>query len=221
MSAFLGPIHHWLFNKILIVEEREQYLQKVFAKEWPAEAQEVARKLEVTYGVPLGEMPLEELINDTPIHQWLSTAIEKTETREAAYIAYFLDKYGDRALELAQGAYQKHGSAVGIRAQEDPRVQPHDPKSLYMLLFNSLLDGMPCDHVTETLANNGTFEVKHVACLHEGYWKTAGAPFAVMCRLRSLWVDAFAQGVSENVRHELSAALARGDKCCLDVYRFK
>lgn len=221
MSAFLGPIHYWLFNKIQLVEEREQYLRKAFAGNWPAEAKEVARKLEATYGPPFGGEPLEALIGDAPIHQWLSSAIEQAETREAAYIAYFLDKYGDRALEAATKAYQEHGAAVGKLAQEDPRVKAQDPQSFSMLLFNYLLDGMPCDHVTETKGQNSQFEVKHVACLHEGYWQAAGAPFATMCQLRSLWVDAFGRGVSEKVQHELTSAIARGDKFCLDVYRFK
>lgn len=221
MSAFLGPIHYWLFNKIQIVEEREQLLKKAFAQNWPAEAEEISQKVEARYGPPYGEAALEEIIGDAPIHQWLSAAIEQTETREAAYLAYFLDKYGKQALETTQVAYQEHGYIVGQQAQEDPRVKAQDPQSFYMLLLNYLLDGMPCDHVTETKAQNSQFEVKHVACLHEAYWKAGGAPFAAMCGLRALWVEAFARGVSEKVQHELSSAIARGDKFCLDVYRFK
>jgi hypothetical protein len=46
MSAFLGPIHHWLFNKIRLHEELEGRLVEQYKAIYGSEIDEIVRTAE-------------------------------------------------------------------------------------------------------------------------------------------------------------------------------
>ena len=71
MSAFLGPIHYWLYNKIQLQEKlTAQFAQMAVNNKWIAG--DIYSKVD--------ERPLDELIDESNIHGWLQTRISDAET---------------------------------------------------------------------------------------------------------------------------------------------
>ena len=76
MSAFLGPIHYWLFNKITNLETIEM---KIINTETPKDYMLLSKKLE-------------DVIDQTMIHQSLQNMIRITETRFSKVVKESMEK---------------------------------------------------------------------------------------------------------------------------------
>ncbi len=63
MSAFLGHIHHWLYNKISRVAEREQLIYEKAEEMCGATAEELREQVWQIYGTPQPDAKLEEIID--------------------------------------------------------------------------------------------------------------------------------------------------------------
>ena len=65
MSAFLAPIHTWLFNKILLAEELEKSLNEVYIENYKDAAKYIVEK-SIAYGSPIDiTKNIEDIINIT------------------------------------------------------------------------------------------------------------------------------------------------------------
>jgi hypothetical protein len=94
MSAFLGPIHMWLYNQIQIVEKREAEIVDKFSKKYSdTEVHNLIFPYRHQYGELKEDKPLAELIAGGDIHPWLESAIDSAQSREAAVVANLMDKY--------------------------------------------------------------------------------------------------------------------------------
>ena len=217
MSAFLGPIHHWLFNKIRLVEEREKALATALTEKFGDEVNTLSEAGRAKYGDYYDETALEEMIGEEPIHTYLAGAIEKVETREAALIAAITEKFGEdakaRILELAQANGKKVGEA------EKEEVDADSADDIYRAVKNTFLDGMPCDHVTDVkqTSEKEVAEI-HSDCLHRAYWQSGGADDAFMCEYLGRWLDGFVQGVGVGT-HTRGSTIMSGANICEDVYK--
>ncbi|MEE9543880.1 MAG: hypothetical protein V3V95_08875, partial [Thermodesulfobacteriota bacterium] len=175
MSAFLGPIHHWLFKKINLVEDRERKIVFAFSEKYGDDVETLAAANRSKYGEYYDETSLEELVGQAAIHEFLSMEIAKVETREAALLAALIDKYGDEAKTLALETAKEHGRAFGEGQTADADTDGVTADDVYKAVKNTFLDGMPCDHVVEVKENTETKLVEtHTDCLHLNYWKSAG-----------------------------------------------
>ena len=83
MSAFLGPIHHWLFNKITLFEDLEKDTNRSVAAKYGDQALTIQNEAEEKYGACIPELPLENLIDTNNIHGWLQNRISIAEKRQA------------------------------------------------------------------------------------------------------------------------------------------
>lgn len=121
--------------------------------------------------------PLESSIDLTNIHGWLQGQITASETRYALLVTGLLKADPARlsALEeLAYGFGQKHAIPAGTDAEE-----------AYQALNDSLLDGMPCDHVNQIVdRSQGSLSWRRSQCLHGVYWEQAGGDTGVYYALR-------------------------------------
>ena len=79
MSAFLGPVHYWLYRKI---QYQEQLNQKILKRICPQLNEIVAQECGT-----IQDGSLEEIIDHQAIHQWLSMELMIVEKRFA-----FIDK---------------------------------------------------------------------------------------------------------------------------------
>ena len=215
MSLFLGPVHHWLFKKVLIVEERERFLVREFTEKFGNRATPVAEEMLKKYGEHF-DQPLEKLIGNLPIHEFLADSIERVETREAAIIKRFIEEFGEEAKSFAVEVAYRHGRKKGEEAVEEYGVRNPVPEKVYTILRNFFLDGMPCDHVVEIEQKpHKEFVEIHKDCLHQKYWQNAGVEENLMCEYLSRWVDGFCDAI-DGIKHVKTKSIAKGDSLCED-----
>lgn len=219
MSAFLGPIHHWLFNKIKLVEEREDAIIKAFSEKFSSDTNTIAKNARKKYGEPVGSTPLDEMIGDSPIHGFLHNRITVAETRESFILAELIKKHGTDGNNLAMDTAYKHGLETGKKAQKEYETEDVNPESAYRLLQNFFLDGMPCDHVTEVdQPSEKELHGRHTDCLHRAYWEEAGISGDFMCNYLATWVNGFIAGLGGAVKFKRLKTIIKGDTFCEDVF---
>ncbi len=175
MSAFLGPIHYWLYNKVMLQEQLIQEILKASSeKQWNPALEET---VDTAYG-KADNRSLESIIDQTNIHGWLQEKITQSELRLAFLVTKILEEDQGRMAELKQIAYdfgQAHPVSEGMSADD-----------AYKVLNDSLLDGMPCDRVNE-IQETGKEQVKwrQNSCVHQDYWDQVDGDIAVYYELRN------------------------------------
>jgi hypothetical protein len=200
MSAFLGPIHHWLFNKIRLHEELEERLVELYTAKYGSEISEIAKEAEARYGEPLSRRPLEDQIDLANIHQWLNTTIGTTETRLAYILGQVFRKHNDEAVEIGLSEYKKQGSECGADARD--KGMTNNAPQIYKAINDYLLEGMPCDRVNFVTHNSDDkVEWKTTECLHRGYWKEADADIETLYKLRFVWTEAFVNSSNSEFKY--------------------
>lgn len=160
MSAFLGPIHSWLFRKIKLQDELvKAIVTSVVQKE---EADELLLQLDNRYGT-LEEGALEDIVDAGNIHGWLQERVQLVENRFAFAVTSLTENAPERISEIKVAAYQ-FGKTYAPEAVDGI-------KSAYQYLETVLLNGMPCDHVNRiTEENETTVSWEQTVDIHEPYW---------------------------------------------------
>lgn len=203
MSRFLGPIHHWLFNKIKLHEELEQELVDRFKTEYGGEIDNIVEKNRKKFGDLLPNQPLEEIIDTDNIHGWLQNKISIVETRQTSILGDLFKKYKTDGVLLANTVYEQHGIKCGKMARENNAVS--SAEDIYKTLNNYILDGMPCDNANNvTEISNDYLEYKQIQCLHIGYWNKAGVDSKKMYDLRSIWTEAFVNTLNPDFKYQVT-----------------
>lgn len=174
MSAFLGPIHYWLYNKIQIQEEFVQNIINTSEKNnW---CENLADEVEKNFG-KREERNLEEIIDQNNIHGWLQSKISNVESKLAFVVTNILKKNPDYISELKKVAFsfgESKAIAGGTGADE-----------CYNILNNTLIDGMPCDRVNELIESDEEQCVwRQNICVHSDYWENIGSDISIYYELR-------------------------------------
>lgn len=196
MSAFLGPIHHWLYKKISLHEELENDLITTFKNNFGEEVNSIVSKSVTYYGNQISSIPLEEQIDLTNIHYWLQSTIKNTETRLAYILGEMLRKHGEIAMQLALEQYNLQGERCGKVAKNNGASSA---PLIYKALNDYLLEGMPCDRanvITESRDDLLVFETTE--CLHRSYWEDASANIESLYKLRFQWIKSFVNSANSN-----------------------
>ena len=98
MSAVLGPIHHWMYRKIQLQEELiRDILHTTRESDWGSEVDGA----ELTSYASSETRPLEEIIDLSNIHGWLSSQIDAPERRYAHLVTGLLKEDPTRLEVLA------------------------------------------------------------------------------------------------------------------------
>ncbi len=100
MSLVLGPVHHWMFKKIKTTEAREAFVVDALKSKYGQEADEILNAIYSEHPLSDRNASLEEILGNVSRHQGIQDLIISAETREAAVIAAFCEKYGDEAKAL-------------------------------------------------------------------------------------------------------------------------
>ena len=153
MSAFLGPIHFWLYNKIGKQEdltnaiashaERNGWIedQAKFTKDLPA---------------------LEDVIDVSNIHGWLQGQIHDAETRYADLIGTVWN--AERSEEIHGTAYN-FGKTHALGATISPT-------EAYKAFEDFFVNGMPCDRVNAVVSESADeLSWTMMRDIHAQYWK--------------------------------------------------
>lgn len=182
MSAFLGPIHYWLYNKIKLqnnmVEEIISFAEKNNYK------LNLKEELNRQFG-SINIRPLEEQIDTTNIHGWLQECVSTVE-HSLAYCVTVVLKEDSEAFDKLRELFYNYGAGI---SQFDANTTVEE---IYKQINDTLLDGMPCDHAY-SIVSQEDFEIlwKRNVCVHESYWTAVGGDIRNYYILRDEFLKGF------------------------------
>ncbi len=197
MSAFLGPIHYWLYNKIQLMENMEK---AIIARVNTDEVKSFSDQVQSDIAPFLPEAPLDQLIDTGNIHGWLQDKITKAETRQALLIKKMVEANGEDVYKLVDDVYNEFGQAS---AKDAAIENANDLSDIFNKLNNYLLEGMPCDRVNQVVENDeSTFTWLTAQCVHTGNWTAAEVPVERYYEFRASFIGGFVTGVNESLKYE-------------------
>lgn len=221
MSLVLGPIHYWMYGKIKTTEAREAAIVSAFKSKYGTEADKILEQVYKKYPKTNTNKSLEELLANKSIHQGIQSLIIEGETREAGVVAAFCAKFSDAA-KVAADAAHTHGILCGKEAVKSKGLSVTDCNNTakaFEVMGDYHSDGMPCDRGAQVVAeSNKRTSWDHEACVHEQYWKNAGADFSVMCDIVNEWIAGFGEGINPKIHYQREKAIAKGDSTCLSNF---
>ncbi|MDA3731771.1 hypothetical protein PBV87_09805 [Niameybacter massiliensis] len=184
MSKFLGPIHYWLYNKIQIQEGFVKTVIDTAQTKWHID---LASSCYTKYG-QIAQGDLEDIIDTTQIHGWLQSQLSVTEYQFAYCVTELIKQIPD-AMETLKEAFEDQGQAKRKKMGEGLAL-----KALYQEIQDSLIDGMPCDHVNEVLeATEEAVVWQRNQCVHKAYWEAEAGEVSCYYALREAWLKGFVE----------------------------
>lgn len=160
MSAFLGPIHFWLYNKIEIqneiVEETLDYATNSLNNN-------MRDDLYNKFGD--GDLkPLDQVIDVTNIHGWLQERVNQVE-KKLAYTVTELTKNNPENFQVIKDIFKSKGAEVSTFEKDSSLDE------IYKAINDTLLDGMPCDRANSVVSQEDNEIIwKRNVCVHQQYW---------------------------------------------------
>lgn len=201
MSAFLAPIHSWLFNKIILAQELEQNIVNLHVQKFGNEAEIIKKDSEELYGKYIENKPLEELIDVNNIHGWLQDRIKEVESRTAYIATRYFEKYKEESKEISKTAYIEQAKACA--AQESNKI--NSPENVYISLNNYILSGMPCDRANSVSEKNDDYIIyTQKGCIHKANYELGKGNLEYLYKLKELWIKTFVENLNINYTYEVS-----------------
>lgn len=209
MSLFLGKIHYILYNKILWFESIENKITQDINQS-NTSIEDLIKHINKHFGEPVGNKPLEEVIDTNNIHGWLQTRIENAEMRHAALITELLTWNPNYKVQLLkiftnQGEEAAKAFINKLEAEQDEEndINIESAPQIYQALNEFILEGMPCDRVNEIVKNEEDEVIwMTTRCLHEDYWNRVGGDVINFYELREAWISAFVNELNNNYKYE-------------------
>lgn len=197
MSQFLAPIHTWLFNKIVILENIEK---NIVASVEDNSVKEAHNELSSKFGTFIPNQPLETMIDESNIHGWLQDKITVAETRQAAFVNKLME-VSENAVEGVTNVYFQTGvdTAKAMEASID------SPADLFQALNNVLLEGMPCDRVNSVIEQTDDMITwKTSTCVHKNNWESQGVNIDYFYGFRAAFTKGFIETLSSKFAYDYS-----------------
>ena len=195
MSAFLGKIHYWLFNKIQL---HEKLIEEIvgLSESIGYNRDVIVNESYSKYGMPV-EGKLEDEINHSNIHGWLQEKIKSVESR-LAYIITELLKNDVLKQEEIEDVFYKNAFNTG----KELNISEYSPQNVFNLIFDFMLEGMPCDRVNEIVENSDTMiQWKTTREIHKQYWDVVGGDVNEFYSLRDSWIEGFLKGIGSKFKY--------------------
>ncbi len=198
MSAFLGPIHEWLYQQIKIIEDRERKIVSNFSEVYSQEeVEDIVEPIREQFGDLKKDVPLSELISGNNIHPWLESAIVSAQSREAALVRDLYDEFNDK--DLLEEVYKKQSRNIAGQVKTDDNM---DLKDVFKVLNDYFLERMPCDRLSESTESENKIIWEHKAKLHQEFWEEVGVDLELMHLLYSDWIESFISMLNSGIRYE-------------------
>ena len=188
MSAFLGPIHYWLYGKIKL---QEDLVDQVVALAKEEGLTDMADTLASQYG-QFDRSPLETIIDEGNIHGWLQDKVSRSEYKLAEGVTALLNKDANLFGKLEAIFYAAGEAKARELLQEEDLTLPR----VYKAISDSLLDGMPCDRAVGIVSEEDDEIVwKTIHCVHEPYWNEVNGNIEHYYKLREAYLNGFAKAL--------------------------
>ena len=188
MSAFLGPIHYWLYGKIKLQEDLVDQVVALAKEEGLADMGAI---LVSKYG-QFDRSPLETIIDGSNIHGWLQDKVSRAEYKLAEGVTMLIGKDASLLGQLENIFYAAGEERASGLLQEEDLTLPR----IYKAISDSLLDGMPCDRavaIVKEADDEITWKTMH--CVHERYWNEVGGEISYYYKLREAYLSGFAKAL--------------------------
>jgi len=177
MSAFLGPIHYWMYNKIKVQQDIVNDIVRLGEEAVPG----LKEKLDSKYGIS-ETRPLEEVIDQSNIHGWLQGNVTREEYKLADSITSILEAKPEMIDKIREAFYNR-GKGLS------EAISVEDASQAYKIISDSLLDGMPCDHANSVIEEGQEKVVwKRNLCVHSDYWQEVNGDIKIYYTLREHFI---------------------------------
>lgn len=186
MSAFLGPIHFMMYNKI---QKQNDLLDEIIAYMQDNNIiPDLSSKLKEKYGENERE-ELESVIDLNAIHSWLNNQVNIAESRLAYTVKLIIEK--DKSLMDKMGElFYSNGMEKRLECAEIIVVE-----ELFKMLNITLLDGMPCDGGIIIQNDDGSEIMWEVNLeVHKPYYDKEKIDVEYFFNLRDKWLQGFFAG---------------------------
>jgi hypothetical protein len=185
MSAFLGKIHYWLFDKIKLHETLiDNIIEAAKSKGFNPET--LLNQSYSKYGYPVTGA-LEDEIEHTNIHGWLQERIISAESRLAYIVTELLNSNVVSKEEIADVFYHN-----GLNKMKEIAINEGSPEDFFNLIFDYMLEGMPCDHVSEVIESDETkIKWQTTMDLHKAHWDKSSGDVNNFYYFRDSWIKGF------------------------------
>lgn len=185
MSLYLAKIHYWLYDKILLHERLINSIATL-AEERGYSSGNLIIDSYGKFGAPVTGA-LEDNISLSNIHGWLQERIFSVEKRLAYVVTELLKEEVLAIEELGQIFYEN-----GSEAMNNLGAKVAAPKDVFTLIFDHMLEGMPCDNVNQiTESIDDAISWKTTRCLHKSHWEEVAGDILNFYRLRDDWIKGF------------------------------
>lgn len=201
MSAFLGPIHFWLYKKINI---QNNIVEDIL---------DLSDKLNLNIRNGLYEKyddgdlkPLDEVIDTSNIHGWLQNEITKVEYKLAFAVAEILEKNPEKLDEI-KSIFKSNGMKYSELNKDSLANEG------LKHINDTLLDGMPCDHVNVVVTQEDDEAIwKRTLCVHSKFWDEAKSDVSIYYDLRGEFIKGLISPSSLNYEKidETTYKISRG-----------
>lgn len=183
MSAFLGKIHFWLYNKIQL---HEKLLKEIIslAEKKGFDCNLLEEESYLKFGHPIVGS-LESEIDNSNIHGWLQERIISVEKRLAYIITKLLKQNVINMDEISEIFYKN-----AVTLAEDVDIEGYSPQEIFKLIFDYMLEGMPCDRINEVIeSDDNLVKWRSSIDIHEEYWKAVDGNINNFHLLRDAWIN--------------------------------
>lgn len=184
MSAFLGPIHYWLYNKIELQEKLVEAILTLNNKQHYVE--NLQQNMDSRCGY-IEKKPLEEMIDESNIHGWLQDKVSIVERRLSYAVTVITDSN-----PVAMSKIFDTVKEFGVHVYKSNPESFESAEQVYRKLNDMLLDGMPCDHVNELVSVSSDEVIyRRRMCIHEDYWTEQNGMVNKYYDIRCQFIEGF------------------------------
>ncbi len=185
MSAFLGKIHYWLYNKIQLHENLIQEISLLSSDKGHNINNLISESID-RFG-PKAEGDLEGQIDHGNIHGWLQERITSVESRLAYISTKAIDEKFLTTSEIAKVFYENGKKTMLKLNLLNPSIE-----EIYNSIYDYMLEGMPCDRVNEVLQSDEDKIVWNLKIdIHKKYWDAVIGDINNFNTFRVSWIEGF------------------------------
>ena len=191
----MGKIHYWLYDKIKLHEKLIDEIISLAEKNG-YDSEVLLNESYSKYGMPITGS-LEDEIEHTNIHGWLQERIASVESRLAYIVTELLNNNILKKEDIADVFNQN-----GADTMKKLGVNEGSPEDFFNLIFDYMLEGMPCDRVSEiTESNQHKIKWKTTTDLHKAYWGAASGDVNNYHYFRDSWTNGFLSASSAGYKY--------------------
>lgn len=138
------------------------------------------------YGFPVTGL-LENEIEHINIHGWLQERIISVESRLAYVVTELLKNNIVKKEDIGHVFYEN-----AVNTMKKLEINEGSPEDFFKLIFDYMLEGMPCDRVNQMIENSETMITwETTRDLHKVYWDEVGGNINNYYHFRDLWINGF------------------------------